>query len=139
VVFAYLTLPKAYRTQNLRYDFDFCGEIRKDRVPVGPTIRLTVDNIEYVPVYKDTYVLTGGHNDSGWLLGDSYPSGADLNAERITTWFRAGLVIASPDLVSSPPPDGLDVTFQNPPPEQHEQPRQGRRAAVANAWEYGKK
>jgi hypothetical protein len=41
VVFAYLTLSKTYRTQNLRYDFDSRGEIRKDRVPVGPTIRLT--------------------------------------------------------------------------------------------------
>jgi hypothetical protein len=53
VVFALIALPRQFRIQHLQFDFDSPGDIRKTRVPRGPTVIFQMNNIRWVPVYKD--------------------------------------------------------------------------------------
>ncbi|KAJ5977227.1 hypothetical protein N7501_000569 [Penicillium viridicatum] len=59
---------KTYRSTYLSWDFDSKGEIRKVRVPIGPTILITQNGLRSLPVWNDWYIFTGGSNDAGWLL-----------------------------------------------------------------------
>ncbi|KAJ5405316.1 hypothetical protein N7465_006600 [Penicillium sp. CMV-2018d] len=42
-------------------------EVRKVRVPIGPTIIITQNGLWSLPVWNDWYIFTGGSNSSGWL------------------------------------------------------------------------
>ncbi|KAI2705548.1 hypothetical protein CBS147339_7991 [Penicillium roqueforti] len=72
VIYALLTLPAGYRIQHLAYDLDDRGD----------------NNQRTLVAWKGVYVFTGGYNDAGWLLADSYPAGGQ-------PFFQAGLVVAS--------------------------------------------
>ncbi|KAF9245101.1 hypothetical protein DTO006G1_6531 [Penicillium roqueforti] len=74
----------SYRTENLAWDFDFKGEIRKTRVPHRPTITISQNGLPTLPVWKDWYIFTGGCNTSGWLRRDGPRTGAN---------FTGGLVL----------------------------------------------
>ena len=117
VIFALLTLHQRYRRYYLKYDFDARGHIRKNRVPRAPTAVLTLNNVRYLPVFKDTYILSGGFLQAGWLLGDSYPVSFKIGQETVNWWFTAGLVTAPPSVVSSPGLHGLDTTLQQMIPD----------------------
>ena len=41
---------------------------RRTRVPRAPTCVILAHNVNWLPVYHDTYVLTRGYNTNGWLL-----------------------------------------------------------------------
>ncbi|KAI2737101.1 hypothetical protein DTO013E5_2340 [Penicillium roqueforti] len=51
-------------------------------------VRLSDNNQRTLVAWKGVYVFTGGYNDAGWLLADSYPAGGQ-------PFFQAGLVVAS--------------------------------------------
>ncbi|CAI7604953.1 unnamed protein product [Penicillium bialowiezense] len=100
VFIARLTLPVSVRRYKLCHDFDHRGEIRRNRVPIGPTVILKANGVNWLPVYqhresKHRVILTGGHNHAGWLIGD-VPGLANF-----PRCFHAGLVVAPDEVVAS--------------------------------------
>lgn len=100
VFIARLTLPLSVRRAQLCHDFDTRGEIRRNRVPIAPTVILTANGVNWLPVYqhkdnKHQVILTGGHNDAGWLLGDV------PGLKAFPKCFHAGLIVAPDDVVAS--------------------------------------
>ena len=85
-----------WRAEHLASDFDKRGRIRRTRVPRAPTCVIHAHNVNWLPVYHDTYVLTGGYNTDGWLLQTSYD---DSNKSH---WLQAGLAMAPAKIISSP-------------------------------------
>ncbi|KAJ5923000.1 hypothetical protein N7516_010703 [Penicillium verrucosum] len=83
---------KQYRATFLPWDFDSKGEIRKIRVPIGPTITIMQNGLKTIPVWKDWYAFTGGTNNCGWLLS-SNPGPVNR--------FTAGLILPAKEPTAS--------------------------------------
>lgn len=90
---------KVYRATFLPWDFDTKGEIRKIRVPIGPTILIMQNGLRSLPTWNDWYVFTGGNNSAGWLLE---------KRSNTTNRFQGGYVLAGKDSVYN-----LTVTLQS--------------------------
>lgn len=90
---------------NSSHMISICEETRADNDHQSPQQSPPSKTISAFASCGRTHVFTGGHNRGGWLLKDTKQAGKG--------WFRAGLVVAPPEMVSSPGPDGLDVTLHH--------------------------
>ncbi|KAJ5362883.1 hypothetical protein N7541_003727 [Penicillium brevicompactum] len=136
-VFAILTLSAEERSTIFPYDFNTDGDIRIHRVPKSPTVVITQNNIRFLPVWRDTYILTGGFNLAGWLLKPNYPDDKNDKFAR-SGWLRAGLVLAPTLTLSSDGKTGLDCTLQTIDPVKPSRVRfEPNARRQASTWDWG--
>ncbi|KAJ5328504.1 hypothetical protein N7452_008894 [Penicillium brevicompactum] len=107
-VFALLMLSPEERTTKLPFDFNAHGDVRRSRVTKPPTVVVVPNNLRFFIAWRDTYVFTGGHNLSGWLLQPQYP---EKQSSFEKGWLRAGLMLAPTAVKSSSGAGGLDCTL----------------------------
>lgn len=68
-VFVILTMTATARYAAFPYDFDSMGRIRRGRVPKDLTVVVSHNNVNFLLVFCDTYILTGAHTSVvEWLL-----------------------------------------------------------------------
>jgi hypothetical protein len=77
-IYALLLFPWTYRRDYLAADFDSCGESRKSRVPIHPTIEANQNNIVCALVYRGWYIFTGGNNQARWLFTKPVTNGVKV-------------------------------------------------------------